>query len=113
MDYTFTQQNKGLASTKSWNEIGARIKSGAKIKSITGVEYTLQSVSDEKLVFSAASRNKGKSEEISKTDFLMVIEKLKKEKVFNTSSSREYFPSKIYKKRSPLFAILLAASIIE
>lgn len=113
MDYIFTKENKGLGSTEIWNKIGSNLKLGAKIKSIKGVEYTIQSVKDDKVGFSATSRNKGENEEIGKDDFLIVIEKLKKEREFNTSSSREYFPSRIYKKRSPLFAILLATHIIE
>jgi hypothetical protein len=51
---------------------------------------------------------------ISKADFEVVINCLLVKTDFNTSNAKDCFKgTKIYKKRSPLFAILRASGIIE
>lgn len=113
MEYTFTDEAKELSPEDIWIKIQGEIVAGSKMKSIKGLEYTIHSVTNDRITYKAESRSNHENETIDKQDFLTVITRLKKEVAFNTSSSREHFPSAIYRQRSPLFAILLAGKIIS
>lgn len=78
------------------------------------LKYTINYINNEELSFSADTRSGGNPEFITKEDFLKVMASLKKLKEFNTSSAKEVFlGSKIYQKRSPMFALLHSSEIIE
>jgi hypothetical protein len=64
--------------------------------------------------FNRCVQNCGQPEIITLDDFVTIIERLKVLKQFNTSSAKESFKgTKIYKKRSPFFALLLSSGVIE
>ena len=85
------------------------------IKSIKGkLPYTINHVTKHEISFSAPTRNEGEAEVISLDDFTTLINRLSEHQYFNTSSAKELFKgTKIYRKRSPFFGLLLSANVIE
>ncbi|MCD4695963.1 MAG: hypothetical protein K8S16_06955 [Bacteroidales bacterium] len=77
-------------------------------------EYKIKSVSSTFIKYTGENRNSEKLENISFDNIKISLTILKKLKEFNTNSStlKEEIPSAIYRKRSTLFAILLATNII-
>jgi hypothetical protein len=98
-----------------WNFIQNGLSKNVIIKSThVGVSYIINYVDDQEISFSAGTRNGGNPELIGKSDFLKVVDGLKAVEEFNTSSTKELFlGTKIYRKRSPMFALLHASGIIE
>jgi hypothetical protein len=92
--------------------IKAKIKINDSIKSITGIIYKITFVDIQYIHYTGKNRNKGNPEDISLSDIKLVLAILKTLETFNTSSERlkKELPRKIYKKRSPLFAILIATA---
>jgi len=96
------------------NFIKAEIRKNTEIKSITGIKYEITSVDTFHIEYIGENRNNGNTETISYENIKSVIKILKELKYFNTGNKilKSEIPNNIYKKRSPLFAILLAANII-
>jgi len=84
------------------------------IFSITGVIYKITFADNQYIKYTGENRNNGNPEDISISNIKDVLVVLKKLKEFNTSNEKlkKEIPRKIYKKRSPLFAILLASKVI-
>lgn len=99
---------------KIWNNIKKGLSQNVEIKSIKDqIPYTIDYITDSEISFSAKSRNKGRPEIITKEDFLKIVSGLRLMEVFNTSTSKAVFKeSKIYKKRSPMFALLISSGVI-
>lgn len=112
-NYTFNEKINNPATL--WNKIQSGLANDVIIKSIQDkIHYNVKIIDNEKLSFTADTRKSGKPEIISKLDFTKVINELKTMDLFNTSSSRHIFKeTKIYKKRSPMFALLLSAGVIR
>lgn len=100
-----------LATYTTW----PGLSNDVTIKSIKDkLPYTINYVTNEAISFSAATRNVGEPEEILYTDFSVVIERLQALKNFNTNTAKESFKgTRIYKKRSPFFALLFSSGVIE
>lgn len=117
MNYTFTKQCRTLDAAKIWSFMQRGLSRDVIVQSIQQkIHYTIHEISNEYIRFSAPSRNDGEPETIFKEDFVIVVERLQKAGIFNTQTAKELFKGKgmqIYKKRSPLFSLLLAASVIE
>ncbi len=115
MTYTFTSK----CAIKSPEEIRAFIQNGLSndvvIKSIKEkLPYTVHYINEEEISFSASTRNQGEPEIICFEDFIIIIQRLRQLREFNTSSAKESFKgTKIYKKRSPFFALLLSSGVIQ
>jgi len=113
-DYIIAPMYQSLSINKIISSIKDEISKRNSINSISGVIYKITNVSDDNIVFKTKSRNNGKAEIISFENIKIVLEILKKIKNFNTSNPilKMKIPNKIHKKRSPLFAILLATNVI-
>jgi hypothetical protein len=84
-----------------------------EINSISGSKiYRIKNANNITVETQSSERNSGEPETIYKTDFIDFIKILKKHTKFNTNSVKQDLPSSIYRKRSPMFAILLALAII-
>ena len=115
MSYKFVDGKEKLSAERIWEFIKNGLSRDVTIKSIKDkIPYEVNSVSNQEIVFSAATRNSGEPEIIRYLDFATVISKLKKETYFNTSSSKELFKgTRLYRKRSPFFSLLLSCGVIE
>ena len=113
--YQFTSSNINNSLEDLWAiiSIDLRKKNFTDVSSITGVLYKISEVTNVAVTYSAPSRNGGKKEDLSKTDFINFLSVLRKHSLFNTASIKSHLPTEIYAKRSPLFAVLLALNIIE
>lgn len=112
--YQFTNKVRTLSPDLIWLTIVQRLSDTRVIKSINGVEYKLVSLSLEAIKYSTISRNVGLAESVSMTQFTNLLEVLQTKTTFNTHNSRHAFNQiGIYRQRSPVFAILLAAGVIE
>ena len=96
-----------------WNQILKTLKKGSAIFSITGVQYEITGTSETQISYRAPSRNSGKPETISKEDVVTFVRICKNKSRFTTASVKNEIPSPVYRKRSPLFAILLASGVAE
>lgn len=115
MNYQFTQKSINRTAEEMWQFFANGLSKSVTIKSIKeNLYYTINYINDAEINFSSVTRNNGEPESITYEDFIKVIENLKKTKQFNTSSAKEHFKNtKIYKKRSPFFALLFSCGIIE
>jgi restriction endonuclease S subunit len=98
-----------------WRFIQNGLSKNVTIKSVKDrLPYTVDYVREDVISFSAPTRNNTYSEVINRNDFESVIDKLKNMKSFNTNSAKECFKgTRMYKKRSPFFALLLSSNVIE
>ncbi|MEP7170864.1 MAG: hypothetical protein ABI855_15960 [Bacteroidota bacterium] len=115
MNYQFTQKCINNSAEEIWQFFVNGLSNDVTIKSIKEkLHYTVNYINKEEISFSAATRNDGEPESIPHDDFIKVIQRLKNESHFNTSSAKELFKqTTIYKKRSPFFALLLSSGVIE
>ncbi|MFC1225341.1 hypothetical protein ACFE6N_16145 [Pedobacter sp. BG31] len=112
-NYSFTFKNPN--PVELWKQFQYGLNSDVIVKSINEkIHYTVQEINDNYISFSAPSRNKGEIELISQEDFVKTVSKLSAFKTFNTSNAKKAFKGGgLYRKRSPLFAILKSAKIIK
>ncbi len=115
MSYHFTKKCNNKSALAIWQFIQNGLSNDVTIKSIKDkLPYTINYVTNEAISFSAPTRNDGEPEIILLTDFVFVIERLKALQDFNTNTGKESFKgTKIYKKRSPFFALLYSCAVIE
>ena len=115
MSYQFTSRCYNKSSEEIWQYIQNGLSRDVIIKSIKEkLPYTVNHITKQEISFAAATRNSGEPEIIQFQDFNTVISRLKGLNEFNTSSAKELFKgTKIYRKRSPFFALLLSSGVIE
>lgn len=115
MNYKFSEKVINKSHEEIWAFIQHGLSNDVIIKSVKDkIPYTVNYVTKDEISFSAESRNNEEPEVIGFTDFVNVVERLKGLEIFNTSSSKEHFKgTKIYRKRSPFFALLLSSNVIE
>jgi len=113
--YCFTSKCKNKDALAIWKVIQNGLSKDVTIKSIKErLPYAVNYINADEISFSATTRNAGEPEIIQFEDFQHVIADLKKLDAFNTSIAKECFTgTKIYKKRSPFFALLLSSGVIE
>lgn len=113
--YRFTSKCKTKDALAIWRFIQNGLSKDVTIKSIKEkLPYTVNYVNNTEISFSAVTRNNGAPEIISFHDFKIVIDHLKALETFNTNVAKTSFMgTKIYKKRSLFFALLLSSSVIE
>ena len=111
--YSFTLKKSN--PSELWKQIQNGLNNDVIVKSIDyKIHYTVHEINNNYISYSAPSRNSGEIESISYEDFVKTVSKLLEFETFNTNSSKEAFKGgKIYKKRSPLFAILKSSGIIK
>lgn len=113
-DYTFTKDSTDLSSNEIWTKTNQSLKNGKVINSISNIPYSITDISTTSISYTGEDRSNGEPELISKECFIKVVEGLKKLGTFNSNQSKSIFQqTKIYRKRSPMFAILLTTSLIE
>lgn len=112
--YTFQKkyENKNLEELWAIISIDLRENNIKEVSSIRGKIYKIEDVTNVGVHYSAESRNGGKIEDLTKTDFINFLMIIKDQTIFNTNTIKMDLPKEIYAKRSPLFAILLALEII-
>lgn len=114
MVYRFSKSASSIEPSKLWLNLKNGLSQNVIIKSISQEKlYTIKSIDTLTIKYTSPERRGGSEEQIQKEDFNKVIENLRTLKEFNSSSAKGLFPSNIYRKRSPIFALLLSASIIE
>ena len=113
MEYRFLQKFAKVDPLEVWKQIQQRLSRNEMIKSITGVPYMITSVNTLTISYTSPKRSSGVEEDLGKSDFIEIVLLLQKQGVFNTSNSKDSFPNKIKRKRSPTFAILIATGVIE
>ena len=115
MSYHFTTKCNNKSALDIWQFIQNGLSNDVTIKSIKDkLPYTINYVTNGVISFSAPSRNDGEPEVIEYIDFAVVVERLKALEQFNTNTAKESFKgTKVYKKRSPLFALLYSCAVIE
>lgn len=115
MQYQFTQKCNRLTAQNIWKFIQNGLSKDIIIKSIKDkLPYTVNYITSNEISFSAATRNNGEAEIISLEDFITVVNNLKELGVFNTNTAKPCFKgTRIYKKRSPFFALQLSSGVIE
>lgn len=112
-NYQFSKNHSLKPERELWEIAINDLKKKKSIFSIKGIEYELISVSNLEIGYQAQTRSQGKQESIFKNDFTEFLKSLKKKKIFNTSNIKGEVSGTLYRKRSPVFAILLVAKIIE
>ncbi len=115
MNYKFSEKVINKSPKDIWAFIEQGLSNDVIIKSIKDkIPYTVNYVTKDEISFSAETRNNEEPEVIGFTDFVTVVNRLKELEIFNTSSGKESFKgTKIYRKRSPFFALLLSSNVIE
>ena len=113
-NYTLNPNFIHLSNEKILDVIKNELRKTDTIKSISGIIYSITSVNYNSIEFTGKDRNKGLPEEIDYENIEAALIILKSLKVFNTNNTilKRNIPNKIYKKRSPIFAILLSAKVI-
>lgn len=112
-NYQFSKNNILKPEKELWKIALNDLKKKKSVFSIKDKEYKIISVSNLEFGYQAQSRNGGTPESIFKDDFIEFVKSLKKIKIFNTSNKEGVVTGALYRKRSPVFAVLLAAKIIE
>lgn len=112
-NYQFSKNHSLKPEKELWEIAINDLKKKKSIFSISGKEYKLVSGSNLEISYQAQSRSQGKPESIFKDDFTEFLKSLKKMKIFNTNNIKGEVSNKLYRNRSPVFAVLLAAKIIE
>src|SRR5437879_4583256 len=114
MNYRFSEACAKVDPVKLWNDIQCGLSKNVIIKSVReGKLYTIRTVDSNAISYSSPKRSGGQDEQILKSDFIELVRELQKLKLFNSSTAKNSFPSAIYRKRSPIFAILVSATMIE
>lgn len=115
MNYKFTQKCVGKSALDIWQFIQHGLSNDVTIRSIKDkLPYIINYVTNDAISFSAPTRNNGKPEVIPYIDFSVVVERIQAFKEFNTSTAKgSFIGTKIYKKRSPFFALLYSSGVIE
>lgn len=113
MKYQVSKKSANLPSEKLWLKICGSLVDKTEIFSLTGKVYQLMDVSYDEIIYSSPTRNNGEPERILRADCITFLEILKQQDFFSTASIRELLPSAIYRKRSPLFAFLIAAGLMS
>ena len=116
MNYKFSEKVISKTPLEIWSFIQNGLSNDVIIKSIgkDKIPYTVNYVTNDEISFSAQTRNNEEPDVIGFNDFVTVVERLKGLEIFNTSSGKESFKgTKIYRKRSPFFALLLSSNVIE
>lgn len=114
MNYIFSKTSAELDPEKLWKNIELGLSKNVILKSLKQEKlYTVKSIDSNTISYTSPERSEGKEEQIHKTDFVELIKRLQKLDSFNSSTAKDLFPSDIYRKRSPIFAILVSATIIE
>lgn len=112
--YQVSKYFRSQTSASVWNEIIKNLAGKPSIKSILGVEYKLLAVNEHEIKYQVSSRNGGKPETIQRSELDVVFKRLSLLIDFNTDSAKEIFKgARTYRKRSPVFAILLDSGCIE
>ncbi len=113
-NYKINQKFDDKSIEQIVNFIKAGISKNTEIESITGIKYKITSIDTFHIEYIGEYRKNGNPEIIFYADIKNTIKILKELKYFNTANKtlKSEIPNKIYKKRSPLFAILLEANII-
>ena len=114
-NYIFTNAVVDQSPSDIWRILVSTLNVGDKFYSIGDPPkiYVIATVTDEVISYKGDDRSGGIPEDIDKTSFDVIVDGLKKMVMFNTNSSKQLFnKAKIYKKRSPMFALLLTNEII-
>ena len=105
---------KSKSPSELWKKMTNALSGKLTVKSINGIVYDLHQIGPHKIEYRAESRSAGEIESIKNEEFEILIGKLLAVDIFNTNTSKQAFrDSKIYRQRSPVFAILLASEVIE
>lgn len=115
MKYQLNKTFVNQGSDEIWTKIIEMLAntSTKHIISISGSKvYELVTIDERQIGYVSEDRNNQEEETIYKEDFITLLEVLKSQPCFSTSSIKEYISGKIYKKRSPSFAILKFLEII-
>lgn len=114
MFYKFSEKASKLNPEEVWQFVENGLSNNVTIKSIgQGKVYTINYINNQEISLSASTRNAGNPEIITKADFLLAMGKLKNFTEFNTSIAKDAFKGgKIYRKRSPIFALLQSSGFI-
>lgn len=115
MNYRFTSKCLHKNAASIWKFIQNGLSKDVTIKSTKDkLPYTVNYINNEAISFSASTRNNGEPEFILFEDFVTVMNHLKALQIFNTNTAKPCFKgSKMYKKRSPFFALLVSSGVLE
>ncbi len=111
--YQFTSITQNQSPEVIWEKAIKHLAFLESILSIKKVTYTLVNVNADMITYTGDNRSGGKTESIQKTDFIEAVTSLNALKNFTTATAKEILKSVLYRKRGPLFAILLETGIIE
>jgi len=112
--YRLTDSYKDKTAEGLWTLIITGLEGkNIVVKSIAGKEYRIITVKEDGIKYQSPDRNNGAPESIRKKDVIDFLNVLLAEEEFHTKSITESIPRSIYRKRSPVFAILLHTKIIE
>ncbi len=114
MEYCLKDDCKNKSGREIWDYIKQALSKGVVISSIKEKKtYTINYINHESISFSAPTRNNEDAEIINFDDFETVVDRLKLLGQFNTNTSKESFKgTSLYRKRSPLFALLVGCGVI-
>lgn len=115
MNYRFTNKCRSRSAEAIWKSIQKGLSRDVTIQSIVkGLPYTTNFITGDVINFQTPTRKSGEPDIIFFKDFAEVISRMQELQQFNTSSSKKLFiGTEMYGYRSPFFAILLSARIIE
>lgn len=112
--YKISNHYEDKEAKELWVTIINRLKrKEVQIESIRKKKYNIVGVNAEVIIYQSESRNNKEPEEIYKSECIDFLKVLIREKEFNTNSIKKQISSPLYRKRSPMFAILLYTGIIE
>lgn len=115
MKYQLNTAYVNQSSDEIWTKIIEMLTkdSTKQISSISGKKvYELVTINERQIGYLGDDRNKQEEENIFKDDLIGLLNVLKSQTYFSTSSIKEFIPRTLYRKRSPSFAILKFLQVI-
>lgn len=116
VDYILSKTTLNESPEDIWTTLLSTLNIGDHFFSVgnSPKRYTITNMSINTISYKGNDRSGGIPEDITKDSFIALVDGLKGMHTFNTDTSKELFKgAKIYKKRSPMFALLLGNKIIE
>jgi len=96
---------KFSTAEQAWDKATAHLQSTGRIITATGIVYNAW-VTQEVISYQAETRSNGVPETIGRSEFISAVKAISRLPRINTSSVKDVVPKSLYRKRSPLIAIL-------
>jgi hypothetical protein len=112
--YRFTVAARSQTPVELWSFIIDKLNAHNDIYSIKNIKYEIVTYSSESITYRAPTRNGFHPETLPKQNIIDILTALQHAQRFDTANAKAIFnQANLYKKRSPVFALLLTLKLIE